>query len=166
MFQLRDRIRRTRVVVEAESIAVIGRVDEHSVVELDPGAVSHPYEPVEDGGGGRGLRQTVRPDGSRQCFASGYERRVVGPCSVANRSGEGAQFGTGRDTAARGIVSIENSIEIDLETLGFAARTEQRQMGRRSIEALVKSRDPRCDELDLGSAEGTVPSEGHELGAA
>ena len=62
--------------------------------------------------------------------------------------------------------SIFQLLNCDLGVAGFAARTEQRYMGRSSVEALIKCRNGGCQQFDLGSSECSVPDQFGKLWSA
>ena len=81
--------------------------------------------------------------------------------------GERQELGTGRDTDVGNGCRIEESGQVQVvEPDMIAARTEQRDVRRRSIEALVEGGRAGCGELDLGSTEVSLPLQLEEVEAS
>lgn len=123
--------------VEAELIANLDRGRSQAVVDRDAGAVGHPHQPRERGHGGRCLGRAVGTDLGDQ---GGSE--VIDRCAGHRRFGEGQEGLTGRDTGGRRLAAAEGGGQVGRFAQRVTARTEQRGVGRRSIETLVHRRHP------------------------
>ena len=144
-----------------ERIAFGDRCVEHAIVELDAGAVGDTDEPVEDSDDRRSLDRSLVTDHGGQCSAC----LVDVTATEFDRVGESEEFRSRRNTDFANVFGIEGTLEVDSQTVRFAAHTEQRGVGRRSIEALVERRRTGRHEFGLWTRQRELPPQVRELGA-
>ena len=82
-----------------------------------------------------------------------------------DRVGERKEFRSRRNTDVANVFGIEGTVEVDSQTVRFAAHTEQRGVGRRSIEALVERRRTGRHEFGLRTRQRELPPQVRELSA-
>ena len=117
-------------VVEAELGPHVGGRGQGAAVERDAGRVGHPSEPVERPHRQAGLEQSGGSDGGEDGPAG---RRQVGVVTMGG-GGEVEEDPAVRDPDA----AFERRAHGDRDAECCAARTEQRRVARRSIEALLE----------------------------
>ena len=129
--------------VEAQRFAQVDGHRRQPVVDGNTRAIGNPNQARERSDRCRSLTCPVGPD---QRNHSGAE--VVERLAPNRRLGEGKQFLRCRDVVTND-GAADRCQQFRIATERFAARTEQRGVGRRSIEAFVHRGDARGDELDL-----------------
>jgi hypothetical protein len=137
--------------VDAERGADVGGRLRLGVLDLDAGCVRHPVDGVERRNNGSGVKQR----GIAECRPN-LPLRVRQPRIVGTQRGlgEGDQKRAVRNVAVPRLA--DNKAQIEVLALGFAARTEQVDMGGGSIKALVEDRDAPGDQLDLRVRDGAI----------
>ena len=118
-------------MIDAERIGKSTRRTGERLVEGDTRRISGQVERSEDGDSERGLDHAIVADAAAKSLSSIGERVISSPGGFRERR----EFGAVTDTC---IAAINGSRESNLVIGGAAARTEQRDVSRCSIEALVE----------------------------
>ena len=141
-------------LVDAQSGAIGVRVVAQAGVELDARPVGDTHQSVEHGDRGGRLDHAICPDRGDQRLACRAELPGRRPLRLVR---ERQQFGAVFDADIADEVGVDDQFHVDLDVEGVAAHTEQRCVGRRSIEALVQPGGSGGDEFDLRAVERAVP---------